>query len=84
MRTTVNLDDDVFNMVKRYAEARSVALGKALSELARRGAEAPLKIRKVHGLTVVDLPEDGEKVTTEDVKKLEAKAGDAACSMSIC
>jgi hypothetical protein len=74
MRTTVSLDDDVFDMAKRYAEARSIALGKALSELARRGAEAPLKTRKVNGLTVVDLPEDAEKVTIEHVKRLEAES----------
>lgn len=74
MRTTVSLDDDVFDMVKRYAEARSMALGKALSELARRGAEAPVKTRKVNGLVVFDLPEDTERVTTEHVKKLEAES----------
>jgi len=61
-------------MVKRYAEARSMALGKALSELARRGAEAPVKTRKVNGLVVFDLPEDTERVTTEHVKKLEAES----------
>jgi hypothetical protein len=73
MRTTISLDDDVFDMAKRYAEARSIALGKALSELARRGAEAPVKTRKVNGLVVFDLPEDTERVTTEQVKRLEAE-----------
>jgi len=51
-----------------------MALGKALSELARRGAEAPVKTRKVNGLVVFDLPEDTERVTTEHVKKLEAES----------
>jgi hypothetical protein len=74
MRTTISLDDDVFDMAKRYAEARSIALGKALSELARRGAEAPVKTRKVNGLVVFDLPDDTEKVTTEQVKRLEAES----------
>ena len=72
MRTTISLDDDVFDMAKRYAEARSIALGKALSELARRGAEAPVRTRRVNGLVVFDLPEDTERVTTEQVKRLEA------------
>ena len=74
MRTTVSLDDDVFDMVKRYAQARSMALGKALSELARRGAEAPVKTRRVNGLVVFDLPDDAEKVTSEHVKRLEAES----------
>lgn len=70
MRTTVRLDDDVFKVVRQYAEARSVAMGKALSELVRRGLEAPLKTRKVNGVVVFDLPQGSERVTSERVKKL--------------
>ena len=47
-------------------------MGKALSELARRGAEAPPKTKVVNGLVIFDLPEDSETVTSEQVKKLEA------------
>jgi hypothetical protein len=72
MRTTLNLDDDVFQLVKRYAETRSLAMGKALSELVRRGLGAPPKTRKVNGLVVFDLPESSPRVTSEQVKKLEA------------
>jgi hypothetical protein len=74
MRTTVSLDDDVFELVKRYAEARSVAMGKALSELVRRGVHAPPRTRKVNGLVIFDLPDDTETVTSEHVKKLEAES----------
>src|SRR5438552_5714149 len=35
MRTTLSLDDDVFRLVKRYADRRSLGLGK-VSELVRR------------------------------------------------
>lgn len=73
MRTTLSLDDDVFQLVKNYAETRSVAMGKALSELVRRGLSAPAKTRVVNGLVVFDLPEDSEPVTSEQVKKLEAE-----------
>jgi hypothetical protein len=73
-KTTVDLDDDVFDMVKRYAEARSMALGKALSELVRRGCEPPVKTRRVNGLVVFDSPDDAERVTTEYVKRLEAES----------
>ena len=72
MRTTLSLDDDIFELVKRYAEAHSLAMGKALSDLVRRGISAPPKIRMVNGLAVFDLPEDAETITTEHVKKLEA------------
>ncbi|MGB9071884.1 MAG: hypothetical protein WCC22_04385 [Terriglobales bacterium] len=73
MRTTLSLDDDVFQLVKTYAENRSVAMGKALSELVRRGLSAPPKTRVVNGLVVFDVPEDSEPVTTELVKRLEAE-----------
>jgi len=70
MRTTVRLDDGVVEVVNRYADARSMSVGKALSELVRRGAEAPPKTHRVNGLMVFDLPADTEKVTTRQVKRL--------------
>jgi len=73
MRTTVSLDDDVFRLVKNYADARSLALGKALSELVRRGINAPPKTRIVNGLVVFDLPEDSDTVTSEQVQRIEAE-----------
>ncbi len=72
MRTTLSLDDDVFQVVKNYAENRSLAIGKAVSELVRRGLSAPVKTRMVNGLVVFDVPEDSEAVTSELVKQLEA------------
>ena len=73
MRTTLSLDDDVFKLVKTYAENRSLPMGKALSELVRRGLNAPVKTRVVNGLVVFDVPADSERVTSELVKRLEAE-----------
>ena len=73
MRTTISLDDDVFERVKAYAEHRSMALGKAVSELVRRGLSAPPKTRVVNGLVVFDLPADAKPVSSERVKQLEAE-----------
>jgi hypothetical protein len=73
MRTTLNLDDDVFQVVKTYAENRALGMGKALSELVRRGLSAPPKTRVVNGLVVFDVPEGRERVTSEHVKRLEAE-----------
>jgi len=72
MRTTLSLDDDVFQVVKLYAENRSLAIGKAVSELVRRGLNAPLKTRTVNGLVVFDAPEDADTVSSELVKRLDA------------
>ena len=71
MRTTLSLDDDVFQIVRTYAESRSVALGKAVSELVRRGLNAPMTTKVVNGVHVVVLPPDSPKVTSERVKQLE-------------
>jgi hypothetical protein len=73
MRTTLSLDDDVLREVKVYAESRDIALGKAVSELVRRGLRAPLRTRLVNGFQVVDLPSDSPVVTTEHVRKLETE-----------
>lgn len=73
MRTTVNLDDDVMTAVRQYAESRSVALGKAVSELVRRGLSLNRPIRFVNGLPVVELPPDSPRVTSKKVRELEAE-----------
>ena len=74
MRTTLTLDDDVFLLIKSYAESRSLALGKAVSELVRRGFAARRPTRVVNGLQVFDLPLDSPQVTTGHVRRIEAEA----------
>jgi hypothetical protein len=70
MRTTISLDDDVLQEAKAYARSRDIALGKAVSELVRRGLDAPLKTKVVNGFHVVDLPADLPPITSEDVRRL--------------
>lgn len=73
MRTTLNLDDDTYRLVKRYAESRSLALGKAVSELLRRGFTARRPVRSAHGLQVFDLPRDSPRVTSKRIRQLETE-----------
>ena len=70
MRTTLNLDDDVLDLLKQYADSRSLALGKAASELVRRGLDAPVQTRVVNGFHAVVLPEHAPKITSERVTQL--------------
>ena len=72
MRTTISLDDDIIADIKAYAQQRDVALGKAVSDLVRRGLHAPLQTRLRNGLQVVELPSGSPKVSSATVKKLEA------------
>jgi hypothetical protein len=42
MRTSITLDDDVYELASVYARAREITLGAALGELVRRGRDAIL------------------------------------------
>ncbi len=70
MRTTLNLDDDVVGQLKAFAESRSMALGKAASDLMRRGLNAKVETRLVNRIHVVVLPPDSPKISSEKVKRL--------------
>lgn len=72
MRTTLSLDDAAFRLVKRYAADRSLALGKAVSELIYRALAVPRPTRMVNGIQVFDLPPDSPRVTSTKVRELES------------
>lgn len=71
-RTTLALDDEAFQLAKNYAKNRSMNLGKAVSELVRRGLQARQAVREINGLLVFELPADSPRVTPEFVKRFEA------------
>jgi hypothetical protein len=70
MRTTLNLEDDALEILRNYAEERSLPMGKAASELISKGSKAPLPTRLVDGFVIFDLPPGGPKITSERVKEL--------------
>jgi len=70
MRTTLSLEADANRAVRKYAKRRGISLGKAASELIRRGTRYQLGTRIVNGLTVVDVPADFPTITTEQVREL--------------
>ena len=45
MRTTLSLDDDVVDIAKDYAAVKNLSLGAAVSDLVRKGIEAPPPMR---------------------------------------
>ena len=73
MRTTLALDDDVLELATRQAKLRGVSLGKTVSDLLRKGLNASTPARDKDGLVVFHLPADSPKVTTEDVRRIEAE-----------
>jgi len=73
MRTTLSIDDEVLEQVKRYAADRSMPVGEAVSELLRKAFRTPTPTRMVNGLRIFDVPPDSPPITTKKVKELEAE-----------
>lgn len=73
MRTTLSIDDEVLELVKRYAADRAMPVGDAVSELIRKAFRTPTPTKMVNGLRVFDVPADSPRVTTKKVKQLEAE-----------
>lgn len=72
MRTTLSLDDDVFELASREAKLRGVSPGKPVSDLIRRGLCAATPTENKNGVVVFRLPTDSPTVTTGDVRRIEA------------
>ena len=70
MRTTFTLDDDAAALAQGYAKARSLRLGKAVSELIRRASAPPMKLKKKGELWVIQAPAGAPKLTSEQVKNM--------------
>ena len=70
MRTTLTLEDDAFATATAYAEARTLKLGQAVSELIRRGSAAKLPLKQVQGVWVIDLPADAPPLTARQVRQM--------------
>ena len=70
MRTTLNLSANALETARRYAAARSVNLGDAVSQLIEQAATRQLAIREVDGVWVADLGANAKPVSAELVDAL--------------
>ena len=73
IRTSITLDEDVYQLASLYAKGRRVNLSTAISEMARKGVEAMQSTspasrlkRAPNGLLII--PSDGRVITSEMVK----------------
>lgn len=69
MRTTITLEDDAFTVAQAYAQARSLRLGQAVSELIRRASTGPLPVKEKDGVWVFDLPQDTPRVSARRIRE---------------
>ena len=70
MRTTLAFDDDALDLARDVARRRRVSLGKAVSDLLRRGARPAVLTTDRNGLTVMQLPADTPPVAADTVDAL--------------
>ena len=70
MRTTFTLDDDAAALAQNYAKARSLRLGKAVSELIRRASAPPMALKKEGEAWVIQAPVGTPKLNSRQVKDM--------------
>ncbi len=78
MRTTLTLDEDVFNIARQKAQRDHVSIGTAVSELMRQGIRSmqqPAVQRPAPRSKYAVLPARDEIITSEDVYKLMEQEG---------
>jgi hypothetical protein len=68
MRTTVDLDADVLEAARHLAKTRRTSIGKALSELARRGAAAHKPVVLRDGFCVFEAPSGTPQFGPDEVR----------------
>jgi hypothetical protein len=73
MRTTVALDDDVFEAAKAQAQASGRKLGEVLSQLARRGLKAASQRTTESGLPVFSVQPNADTIPSRRAKELLAE-----------
>jgi len=76
MRTTLDVADDVLQAAKELAQRQGGTAGQVISELARRGLNAPATKRRP-GLRggVPVLPSRGETITLDHVQRIQDQEG---------
>ena len=67
MRTTVTIDNDVLAVARALAERNGTSLGRAISELARRGFRSALAAMEHGEGAVFAVASDAAPITSEDV-----------------
>jgi len=68
MRTTLHLDDDVYEAARGLAAAEGTTVGKVVSRLARRGLNPARPSRSRKGFPVFDVPADARPLTPAMVR----------------
>lgn len=69
MRTTLHIDDDVYDAVRSLAAIERSSVGKVLSQLARRALSPSRPAKSSGGFPVFDVPGQTPPLTPEMVRE---------------
>jgi len=75
VRTTVTIDDDVFEAARALAEASGKRLGEVLSQIARAGLKASVAHDEEDGMPVFKVPAGSEVIPTSRARDILAEEG---------
>jgi alpha-D-ribose 1-methylphosphonate 5-triphosphate synthase subunit PhnI len=70
MRTTITLDDDIFQAAQAQAQASGKKLGEVVSLLARRGLKAVAETTERKGLPVFKVSREAPVIPSDRAGKL--------------
>jgi hypothetical protein len=70
MRTTITMDDDVFEAAQAHARASGKNLGAVISQLARRGLRAAADTSDKNGLPVFKVQANASIIPSSRAKEL--------------
>jgi hypothetical protein len=73
MRTTLTLDDDVYEAAQSLARASGRRLGQVVSELVRRSLRAPPAIASRNGLPVFTVKDGADIIPSDRARDLLAE-----------
>lgn len=75
MRTTINIDDELYSIARSLAESRGISMGAAVSELMRRGLQSEtVSYEQRSGFPVLQVSEQAAPITPEQVSQDEEEA----------
>ena len=75
MRTTLTLDDDVYQAVATLSHTSGLSLGKVLSKVARRGLKPTPVKKKKKGLPTFDVPPGTPMIPGNLIQKFWVEEG---------
>jgi hypothetical protein len=71
MRTTINLPDDIGEIIRSFADVKGISLGDAVAELVRKGLQSRVPAPRDTVFPQFDVPEGAAPITLEQTLAAE-------------